>query len=184
MWKKIVLFFATLFSKIDNFFKERMTATKKQVGEKWGKFVSFIKNFSSKKKTEKTESKEVFLYQVEYYPNDDCVAIHTRCLIPRGGMTDVHWFVNNDKDVHPLYVALDAMGGIDSARSTNGGYTLQVTRASCIFSWDEMIPKILVAVQLTLAGSKKIKAAGKPIHTKENFEPVRKRNFLDKIFDN
>jgi hypothetical protein len=112
--------------------------------------------------------KSPFLYQLEYYPNPECLGIQARVRFPddedhlMGGL-DIRYIVkNHGEKVHPLYVGLAGIEGVISVHGA-GRYTLTVEKANQMFTWEELIPKILDVIQTTVAGECKLKAIGRPI---------------------
>lgn len=105
-----------------------------------------------------------FLYKLEYCPNPDCIQIHARSRFPKAGDMDSLdlSFGNKSKKRHPLYVELAKIKGLVSATACDGRYCLQIVKASSLFSWDELLPKILKAVQDHVAGKRRIVPVEEP----------------------
>lgn len=97
-----------------------------------------------------------FRYKIEKCQNPQIIVIHTRVVIPRANAVDAFasmaaanehdWMVQSR---HPLYNALAAIDGIETA-SPVSGYDLRLSKAE-LFSWDEILPSVLKAIQKHLA---------------------------------
>lgn len=119
---------------------------------------------------EKEEGKAVqrkFPYQLEFCPNQDCIQIHARSRFPynEDSGLDLRWIVKyrkkkEGKKTHPLYLALAKIQGLETASAAGNGYSLQIIKAR-MFSWDELLPKILKVVQETVAGKRQLLEVGK-----------------------
>src|SRR5207253_758206 len=112
-----------------------------------------------------------FLYQIEFCPNPDCIQIHARNRFPKtDGSHDLRFLVeyekhpeNKGKKLHSLYKGLAKVRGLKSACEVDG-YTLQCLKANSLFSWEEILPKILEMIQVHVAGKRKIVEAGPAKH--------------------
>ncbi len=112
-----------------------------------------------------------FPYYLEYSPNPDCIKVHARVRFPEGDSMDSIdlRFYNKHKKTfkgkkrdkrHPLFDALARIKGLKSA--SGGNYYLQVVKGNDLFTWPELLPKILNAVQKHVAGERKLFEIGQP----------------------
>lgn len=111
----------------------------------------------------KKAPRQKFLYQLEYAPNPDCIQVHARVRFPKNDtmdMLDLRYNTKDKKKRHPLYAALAKIQGLQSAHG--GGYTLQVLKANHMFDWEKLIPKVLAAIQTTVAGKRVMTPFGPP----------------------
>lgn len=103
-----------------------------------------------------------FLYQLEYCPSPQVIQVHARVRFPKNGTLD---FLDlglgtKNKKRHPLYAALAKIQGLQSA--SGDGYKLQLVKANDMFDWDQLIPKVLTAIQATVAGKRVLTPYGPP----------------------
>ena len=106
-----------------------------------------------------------FPFRIEFCPNPDVIVIHTRSRFPKSDTMDsldIRYCNKNRQERgvkrHPLYLALSKVHGVVSASTSgNGGdYGLHVCKANNLFTWDEILPKVLAAIQTTVAGKRKM----------------------------
>lgn len=126
--------------------------------------VSQLKQAPQRQKSVKKQTpRRGFLYQVEYCPNPNCIQIQMRTRFPElddSGL-DLRYAVKHHKGkVHPFYKDLVKVRGLDSASDTDGGYTLQLVKANKLFSWNEILPKVMRVIQIHMAGKRKMVEAG------------------------
>lgn len=101
-----------------------------------------------------------FRYQIEYCPNPDCIQIHTRTRFPQidNHYLDLRTTIKNagkpgwgiNGTIPPFYKELARIRGLKSAFDTDG-YSLQCLKVNSLFSWDEILPKILKAIKTHVA---------------------------------
>lgn len=110
-----------------------------------------------------------FIYQVEFCPNPDCIQIHTRTRFPEiddSGL-DLRTVIKNagkpgwgiKGKVPDFYKDLAKIHGLKSASDTDG-YSLQCMKVNSLFNWEDILPKILKAIQLHVAKKRKMVEAG------------------------
>ncbi|MBU6427031.1 hypothetical protein KGQ27_02205 [Patescibacteria group bacterium] len=122
---------------------------------------------------QKPENKKLprrgFIYQVEFCPNPDCIRINTRTRFPEiddHGL-DLRTVVKNANKpgwgikgkIHPFYKDLAKIHGLKSASDTDG-YSLQCLKVNSLFNWEDILPKILKAIQVHVAKKRKMVPAG------------------------
>jgi hypothetical protein len=118
-------------------------------------------------KVEKTfENKSIkgFKYQVEHFPNPECVELHSRVRLPQcdgGECLDLKTLIKNVgkpgwsmKRVPDFYRDLAKIRGLKEATNLHG-YSLHMTRHK-MFSWDEILPKVLKVIQKRIAKGRKM----------------------------
>lgn len=111
----------------------------------------------------KKASRQKFLYQLEYTPNPDCIQVHARVRFPQSDSMDsldLRYNAKDKKKRHPLYAAMSKIHGLKSAYG--GDYTLQVLKANHMFDWEKLVPKVLAAIQATVAGKRVMTPFGPP----------------------
>ncbi|HVM77020.1 MAG TPA: hypothetical protein VMU07_02615 [Candidatus Paceibacterota bacterium] len=118
-----------------------------------------------KKVVAKKSAQRKFPYQIEYYSNPEYITIHARSRFPEleGYVYGLRFAVTDAKEegkkVHPFYLVLNRVRGITEVSPHD--YELTITKAP-MFSWDEMLPQILKALQDTIAGKRKLVEVGEP----------------------
>ena len=106
-----------------------------------------------------------FPYKLEYCPNPDCIQICARSRFPSSDSMDLIdlRYSNKSRQMskrHPLFAKLSKITGLKSAFGR--GYSLQVVKANSLFTWDKLLPKVLRAVQETVAGKRMMSRVGEP----------------------
>ncbi len=133
---------------------------------------STAKPISSQPKTKKLPRRG-FIYQIEFCPNPDCIQVHTRTRFPEiddHGL-DLRTVVKNvgkpgwgiKGKIHPFYKDLAKIQGLKSASDTDG-YSLQCLKVNNLFNWEDILPKILKAIQVHVAKKRKMVEAGPAKH--------------------
>jgi hypothetical protein len=136
---------------------------------------------------------KMFPYYLEYYPNPQVIGIHTRTRIPElkigvgrslkdcVELSRIQDGPRKPMKLHPLYLALNRMKGVKSAWAENGRYGLHVEKANDMFTWPEILPKVLRAVQKHIAGGRKLVEIGRPKQPSmmDMAASRRGRSFLD-----
>lgn len=123
-----------------------------------------------------------FAYLIERCPFDAVIVIHSRELLPRApGSTKeggLQYYLEKNKKLHPFYIALGEVRGISQVRTDHGGYEMQITRGD-LFTWEELIPQVVMAIKIHLASGRSMKPTGKPRHNKQVHESSLKRDLTD-----
>lgn len=120
------------------------------------------------------KKKNSFVYQINYCPNPDCIQIQARVLFPKGDDLDSSLgfeYVTSDpiraQRRHPLFNQLASIEGLKSA--SGGDYNLQILKANSLFTWEELLPQILKAIQDHLAKGMDMVASGEPMRPSRNY---------------
>ena len=108
-----------------------------------------IKQQAKRKMMKKNNS---FVYHVHHCSNPDSIQIQARVRFPKVNNKDLTLdfeCVTTDpiraKLQHPFYSQL---AGIDGLKSASGGScNLQIWKVNILFTWDELLPQILKAIQ-------------------------------------
>ncbi len=124
---------------------------------------------TSEQKVKAGKARRGFLYHIEYCINPDCIQIHTRTRFPEfeDHSLDLRFLIKLEKNkkegkpVPPFYKELSRIHGLKSASDTDG-YSLQCMKANGLFRWDEILPKILKAIQTHIAKKRLMVAAQEP----------------------
>ncbi len=141
-----------------------------EVGSKLGLSLN-LNRYKSTTSEEKRGKMKKFPYKLEYCPNPNVIQIQARSRFPKQGSMDILnlRLGGKDRKRHPLYVALSKISGIESASATGSGYCLQVAKANDLFSWDEILPKILAAIQTALAGKRQMAQVGEAVRPSREY---------------
>lgn len=102
-------------------------------------------------------------YQIEYCPNPQCVKIHVNQRLIKGTILLTEYMdisehekkefkekAINEQELFNFCQVVDELNGIERGVSF-GRYHIQMLKASDMFSWDEILPHVLNALQTFVA---------------------------------
>lgn len=144
------------------------------------------KSVSVNPATSTKNSRKGFVYQVEYCPNPECILIHTRTKFPEfeNRILDLRTCVKNAgkpgwslKRVPTFYKDLAKIRGLKSASPTDD-YSLFCEKANSLFTWTELLPKIMKVIQLHIAGKRTMTTEGDKHPSREELAALRRDAFV------
>lgn len=113
-------------------------------------------------------------YQIEFFPNPHCVRIHVSQRLTRGtilfdgymgvfepGQEEFKKEEINEQRLFNFCKVVDELDGIERGISL-GRYHVEMLKASDMFSWDDILPHVLNALQTFVAADGTIEESAPP----------------------
>ncbi|MFA6314754.1 MAG: NifU N-terminal domain-containing protein [Candidatus Paceibacterota bacterium] len=97
-----------------------------------------------------------FQFQVEYYPNPNIITVHTKKMFPKAQTDPLMSCFNKSErkgNQHPLIKSIRRLKGVLKIGSEY--YQLRVEKAK-LFSWDDLLPKVRIALKNHFADGKEL----------------------------